>query len=74
MDLDYPKVRALHVCIECRSAKNPGELICFCCHRAQKRLNHPHGGDYDPQLECAFDLIETGQITVSKEGKLLVGG
>jgi len=73
MDFDYPKVRALTICIECRQTKRSGQLICHHCHTRQKRTPHHGGGDYDTCLEATFDLIEAGTLLVTREGKIVLG-
>jgi len=63
----HPRVRALPVCIECGGLKDAGLLLCWPCHREQKRAN---AGSYDNKLETNFELIETGLVYVDQHGRL----
>jgi hypothetical protein len=41
----YSRVRALHWCPKCFGIKNPGELVCWPCH---KRLKRAYDGGHGP--------------------------
>lgn len=51
----YPHVRAMIVCPQCRGAKDPGLVVCWPCHRQQKRDND---GGYSPYLSVQLEQLE----------------
>lgn len=58
----HDKVRRCQTCVACGCEKNAGLLLCWPCHREQKRINADQAFDYDPNLTSLFDLIEDGLI------------
>jgi hypothetical protein len=48
------RVRALAYCLCCKGPKEIGLLICWPCHRSEKRAN---GGGYSPKTELL--IVET---------------
>lgn len=63
------KVRALTVCINCCKPKDVGLMLCWPCHREQKRKFE---SGYDPTLLVAFDLIEDGKVNVDSGGRFTI--
>jgi hypothetical protein len=52
---DYPHVRTLLACPKCSQPKDQGLLLCWPCHRQQKR---EHGGGYSAQTMHAIETLE----------------
>jgi hypothetical protein len=53
--IDFPKVRRMIVCSCCGDLKSTGLVICWPCHREQKRDND---GGYSESLRAKLDRIE----------------
>jgi hypothetical protein len=53
----HERVRSLAYCICCGAPKEAGLLICWPCHRAEKREN---GGAYSAATESKIEKVEIG--------------
>lgn len=51
----YPHIRTLPHCPNCREAKEAGLILCWSCHSMQKERND---GDYSPRLKRKLHAIE----------------
>lgn len=55
-------VRQLPICLSCKGAKDQGLVLCWPCHREQKRLNE---GGYSPEVQDLIDRFEAGKIMIA---------
>lgn len=53
--LDHEYVRRDYTCPLCQGPKDSGLLLCWACHRGQKRR---HDGCYDAKAEAAIEARE----------------
>lgn len=60
----YEKIRAQTICPNCRQEKQPGLILCWPCHHAQKFHND---GCYSKQLETKLAAME--QALVDSAGR-----
>jgi hypothetical protein len=56
MTTDNPLIRACLTCPCCLQRKEPGLVVCWPCHRAQKYHN---AGGYSPRLERKLADLES---------------
>jgi hypothetical protein len=59
MDIDYPKVRQLNVCL-CGYQKDAGLVLCWPCHRTEKELT---GGGYTDETIWVLNNLEAVIVT-----------
>jgi hypothetical protein len=57
MNINHCNVRNMLVCVRCGEPKSAGLVICWPCHRAEKRDND---GGYSGALTAKLDRIERG--------------
>lgn len=69
---DYPNMRALPICIVCHGPKDQGLVICWACHRQQKRLNAGKDYDYHPMITEIMDAVEAGKVAIDNEGNIII--
>lgn len=56
---EYRHVRAMTVCANCGNGKGQGLLVCWPCHRSQKRM---HDGMYSRKLTDRLELLERAAL------------
>lgn len=66
----HEKVRAQHTCVGCNGPKATGLLLCWPCHRKQKRLNAGQLYDYSPEIEAKLDKLEEWLVQTGTRGKV----
>ena len=54
--MDHEHVRRSFTCIRCNGIKDTGLLLCWPCHRAEKR---DHDGGYSIEIEVALEVAES---------------
>lgn len=69
---DHPNMRSLDICIVCRGPKDQGLVICWACHKKQKRLNAGKDYDYDPIITEVLDAFEAGKVAIDNEGNITI--
>jgi hypothetical protein len=69
---NYPNMRALPICIVCRKPKDKGLVICWTCHKRQKRLNAGRDYDYDPIITEIMEAFEAGKVAIDNEGNITI--
>lgn len=53
--IDHPQVRNWTLCPLCRDQKDIGLVVCWPCHRKEKRRNH---GAYSDAAETIIESLE----------------